>query len=191
MRSQSVLVRAVPLLAAALAAACGGDGGTNPSRLTPQEVQGVYNVCSLRFQPANGALPAADLLATVINPAPPAPKTAPSLTLSGQEASYQLLYTRRSDSFTQDLRGGVSFGGSAVFATLPDEGASEVRRELLLPSQLQLEFTESPRRLATAAGFAYSVRRSDYAHAAGISEEGLQDRISGSLSGTFSAGACP
>ena len=190
MRPQSVLARALPLCAAALATAC-SDGGTNSSRLTPGDVQGVYNVCSLRFQPSQTALPAANLLQTVVNPAPPAPKQPPSLTLSGQANSYQLLYTRRSDNFTQELRGSTSFGGSAVFADVPDEDASEVRRELLLPGELMLRFTDNPRRLAATGDVAYSVRRSDYARAAGISEEGLQERINGSLSGTFAVGACP
>jgi hypothetical protein len=42
-----------------------------------------------------------------------------------------------------------------------------------------------------ATGASYTVRRSDYAKAAGITEEGLQDRISGTLEGTFAVGACP
>jgi hypothetical protein len=190
MRSHRVLARAVPLIAAVLAAGC-GDGGTNVTHLTPQEVQGVYNVCSLRFVPTQGALPAADLLQTVINTAPPSPKTPPSLTLSGQQAIYQLLYTRRSDAITQDLRGDVTFGGTAVFVNLPDEASSEVRRELLLPGQIILQFTSSPRRLVATQNVEYTVRRSDYARAAGISEQNLADRINGSLAATFAVGACP
>ncbi|HEX8906830.1 MAG TPA: hypothetical protein VF771_18410 [Longimicrobiaceae bacterium] len=190
MRPQSVLARALPLCAAALLAAC-GDGGTNASRLSPQQVQGVYNVCTLRFQPTQSALPAANLLATIVNTTPPAPKQPPSLTLSGDAAQYQLLYTRKSDNFLQELRGSVSFGSTNVFANVPDESDSEVRRELLLPGQLILNFTDQPRRLAATGDIPYSVRRSDYARAAGISEEGLQERINGSLSGTFSVGACP
>lgn len=188
MRPQSVFALALPLCTLLLAC---GDGGTNASRLTPGDVQGVYNVCSLRFQPSQTALPAADLLQTVINPTPPAPKQPPSLTLSGQAASYQLIYTRRSDNFLQELRGSTSYGGSAVFADVPDESASEVRRELLLPNQLMLHFTDNPRRLAANGEVPYSVRRADYARAAGISEEGLQERINGALTGTFAVGACP
>ncbi|HEX6746231.1 MAG TPA: hypothetical protein VF092_02870 [Longimicrobium sp.] len=188
MRRQSVLALALPL--SALLAAC-GDGGTNTSPLTPQETQGVYNVCSLRFQPSQAALPAADLLATVVNTSPPAPKLPPSLTLSGQSNEYQLLYTRKSDNFLQELRGTTGFGGTLVFADVPEEGSSEVRRELLLPSQLMLRFTDAPRRLAATGEVTYSVRRADYARAAGISEEGLQERINGSLTGTFAVGACP
>jgi hypothetical protein len=174
-----------------IAAACGGDGGTGVPRLTPGDVQGVYAVCSLRFQPAQAALPSADLLATVVNTAPPAPKQPPSLTLSGQSAAFQLLYTRRSDNFLQQLQGSVSLQQSQLSVNLPEEGSSEIRRELLLPGQLLLHFTASPRRLSASGDATYSVRRADYARAAGISEEGLQERINGSLSGTFAVGSCP
>jgi len=190
MRPQSVLALAFPLCAAALAA-CNGGGGTNAQRLSPQQVQGVYAVCSLRFRPSQSALPVADLLQTIISTNPPSPKQPPSLTLSGQAADYQLLYTRRSDSFTQELRGGLSYGGTAVFADLPDENSSDVRRELLLPGTVQLNYSDAPRRLTVASGASYTVRRSDYAKAAGITEEGLQDRIGGSLEGTFAVGGCP
>lgn len=190
MRPQSVLALALPLCAAALAA-CNGDEGTNAQRLTPQQVQGVYAVCSLRFHPSQSALPVADLLQAVIAANPPAPKQPPSLTLSGQTADYQLLYTRRSDSFTQELRGTVSYGGNAVFVNLPDESSSAARRELLLPGALQMHFADGPRRLTVQNGSSYTVRRSDYAKAAGITEEGLQDRISGTFEGTFAVGGCP
>jgi len=191
MRSLSLLARLVPLAALATAAACGGDGGTTPDpKLTLSQVSGVYNVCSLKFQPNQTALPTANLLATVVNPAPPAPKQAPSLTVSSQAAGYQLLYTRRSDNFTQDLRSPLSLGTEDIVLTVPDETTSDVRNELLLPAQLRLRFTASPRTLTALPDFFYTVRRSDYARAAGISEEGLADRITGLLSATFSTGSC-
>jgi len=37
----------------------------------------------------------------------------------------------------------------------------------------------------------YTVRRADYARAAGITEEGLASTISGQLTVTFATGACP
>jgi hypothetical protein len=189
-RPPSALARTLALCAAAVLPAC-GDGGTNEQRLTPGDVGGVYSVCSLRFTPSQTAFPVADLLATVVNPTPPAPKQPPSLTLSGQAYGYQLIYTRRSDNFLQQLNGGVSLHQSQVSIDLPDEGDSEVVRELLLPPVLALAFVDNPRRLTTAGGLTYTVRRSDYARAAGISEEGLQDRISGQLNATFTTGSCP
>lgn len=193
MRSQSLLARAVPLAAATLlAAACDGGGGTtNPPRLTPSDVQGVYSFCSLKFVPAQTALPQANLLATIVATNPPAPKQPPSLTLSGSSASYQLLYTRKSDSFTQDLRGTVGLGVDEIILSVPDETTSEVRREVLLPAQLLLHFSRSPNQLTATGDVLYGVRRTDYARAAGISEEGLQERINGTLTGLFTTGACP
>ena len=189
LRPPSALARTLALCAAAALPAC-GDGGTNQQRLTPGDVQGVYSVCSLRFTPSQSAFPVADLLATVVNPSPPAPKQPPSLTLSGQAYAYQLVYTRRSDNFLQLLDGDVELRESAVAVDFPDEDDSEVVRELLLPPELAFNFADNPRRLSSAGSLTYSVRRSDYARAAGISEEGLQERISGHLDATFTTGAC-
>jgi len=189
-RPPSALARTLALCAAAVLPAC-GDGGTTEQRLTPGDVGGVYSVCSLRFTPSQTAFPVADLLATVVNPTPPAPKQPPSLTLSGQAYAYQLIYTRRSDNFLQQLNGGVSLHQSEIAIDLPDEGESEVVRELLLPPVLAFTFADNPRRLSTAGSLTYTVRRSEYARAAGISEEGLQDRISGQLNATFTTGSCP
>jgi hypothetical protein len=189
-RPPSALARVLALCAAAVLPGC-SDGGTNEQRLTPGDVGGVYSVCSLRFTPSQTAFPVADLLAMVVNPTPPAPKQPPSLTLSGQAYGYQLIYTRRSDNFLQQLNGGVSLHQSEVSIDLPDEGDSEVVRELLLPPVLALTFVGNPRRLSTSGSLTYTVRRSDYARAAGISEEGLQDRISGQLNATFTTGSCP
>ena len=192
MRPQSLLARVFPLAALAVAAACDGDGGTNPRpRLTPADIQGVYKVCSLRFTPIQTALPPANLLQFVVHPSPPAPKQAPSLTLSGQTPTYQLLYTRRSDNFTQDLRGNVALGVDEIILSIPDEASNEVRRELLLPGQMLLHFSRTPRQLTSVGEVGYNVRRADYARAAGITEEGLQERINGSLTGVFAADACP
>jgi len=182
------LALAAPLLA--VLPAC-GDGGTGGQRLTPTQVQGVYSVCSLQFTPSQSAFPVANLLATVVNTTPPAPKQPPSLTLSGQANTYQLIYTRRSDNFLQQLTGGVDLRSSQVAINFPDEDDSEVVRELLLPAALAFNFSDNPRRLSSAGSLTYTVRRSDYARAAGISEQGLADRIEGSLTATFTTGTCP
>jgi hypothetical protein len=179
----------VPLFAAALGACKGG--GTDVPSLTPEQVAGVYSICSLRFIPEQGALPAANLLQTVINTAPPAPKQPPSLTLSGTEQRYQLVYTRKSDNFLQTVSGDVHLYPTQAALDLPNDNQSEVTRELLLPTQLWLGFAENPRHLLTNSTLVYQVRRADYARAAGITENGLADQISGSLSATFSTGACP
>src|SRR3954468_16911785 len=145
----------LPLCAAATLAACDG-GGTSSQRLTPGQVQGVYSVCSLKFTPTQTAFPVADLLARVVNTTPPAPKQPPSLTLSGQAYAYQLIYTRKSDNFLQQLTGGVDFRQSQVVADFPDESASDVVRELLLPPSLAFTFTDSPKQLSSAGSLTYS-----------------------------------
>lgn len=183
------LALVLPLLAAALAAC--GKGGTDVPRLTPAEVAGVYNICSLRFIPLQGALPAANLLQSVINVTPPAPKQPPSLTLSGTQSQFQLVYTRKSDNFLQTVTGGVHFYTGEIAIDFPDPDQSEIVRELLLPTQLWLGFTATPSRLGTSTSLTYSVRRADYARAAGITEEGLQQSITGQLTATFATGACP
>ena len=193
MRLPSLARAAVLLCLTPLGAlgACCGDCGTQPRSLTPQEVQGVYSVCSLRFVPQQTAFPAADLLVRVVNTTPPAPKQPPSLTLSGDAGAYQLIYTRRSDNFLQQVNGGVGFGGSLVIVRFPNADDSEPVREALLPGELWLIFSDAPRRLTSQPGMVYSVRRADYARAAGITEDGLQDHIAGTLSASFAVGACP
>jgi hypothetical protein len=177
---------------AAATSACDGDGGTPGNRLAPGDVAGVYLVCELKFSPLQTALPTADLLAAVVEMSPPPPKGAPSLTLSPQAAAYQLLYTRKSDLITANLQGGTTFGDAEVFVQFySGDEPPAAARELLLPPTLSLDFQAEPRRLtATANAVGYQVRRADYARAAGISEEGLQDRINGRLQATLRTGAC-
>lgn len=186
--------RARALAAAALlvpAAACDGDGGgTSVDRLTPREVAGVYQVCTLRFTPSQAALPVADLLQRIIDPTPPAGKLPPTVTLSGSVPQYQLVYTRTSDAFSQDQRGSVSFGERTVNLSLGSETGSEIVREALLPSNLQLTFNAGAGTLTTTGTSLYSVRRADYARAAGITQEGLQERINGKLTATLQEGGC-
>ena len=191
MRLSLPRARALALGAALLAtAACDGDGGgTGPDRLTSAETQGVYQICSLRFVPT-GTLAPADLLQEAIQTAPPQGKPAPTLTLSGTAAEFELVYTRKSDSFLQLLRGTLGYSESSVSVNFGSASGAIVR-ELLLPQILTLSFTDTPRRLATSGSAVYSVARADYARAAGTTEENLAERINGRLAASFAVGACP
>jgi hypothetical protein len=184
---------AAALWAALAAAGCDNPDAIDEFRLDPAQVAGTYRLCALRFTPSQGALPAADLLAGVIDPDPAAGKPGPALTLSGTAPAYQMVYTRRRDATVQQLQGLVEFGGSSVFLHLYSDAPSTIPREALLPpSHLDLVFHPGERRLTAGAEVsAYWVRRADYARAAGISEEGLLDRIWGHVTALFVEGECP
>lgn len=183
MRLLLPLPRTLALAACTLAAACGSDGVTPPDLLTPADVEGTYLLCELRFTPSQRALPAADVLAAVMIADPPAPLPPPSITLSGAAPEFELVYTRRRDGAPQRLRGDVEFGTGSVFLYLHSQAPSVVPFETLLPqAHLDLVFHAASGRM-TAGGevSAYYVNRRDYAAAAGIPEEGLQERIVGHI----------
>jgi hypothetical protein len=177
---------------AALLAGCDGDPGTGTPPLTPADVQGVYRICTLRFTPVQTVLPAVDLLARVIDPAPAPPGQGASLTLSGAAPEFELVYSRRGGGALRQVRGDVEFGTGSVFLYLTSQSPTIVQQEALLPpNHLDLVFHASPKRLTAGDEVsAYYVRRSDYTAAAGISGEGLQDNILGHVTASFSTEAC-
>ena len=178
------------LLALAALAACDGGGGTTVDRLTAADVAGVYHVCTLRFAPSNAALPPADLLTSVVDTTPPAGRPDFTVALT-QQGIYDVLYTR-SDAVAQQLRGSLSFGEATVTLNFASQD-SEVTQELLLPRPLILQFTAAgagAARLQAGGGIPYAVARADYASAAGISQEGLQPTINGSLTAVLVDGGC-
>ena len=185
-------MRKVALVCAAVLAGCGSDPGTGAHTLTPAEVQGVYRVCTLRFTPVQTALPAVDLLARVIDPAPAPPAQGASLTLSGAAPEFELVYTHRGDNALRQVRGDMEFGTGSVFLYLTSQSPTIVQQEALLPpDHLDLVFHASPRRLTAGDEVsAYYVRTSDYTRAAGISGEGLQDRILGHVTAAFQVEGC-
>jgi hypothetical protein len=182
---------AVPLAAVVVLAACSSDLGLDSGRLKPADVQGVYRVCTLRFTPVQTAIPAADLLGTVIARSPQG-GLEPSVTLSGAAPQFEMVYTHAPSGALRQVRGEVEFGGGSVFLYITSQSPTIVQQEALLPpSHLDLVYHASPRRLTAGDEVsAYYVRRSDYARAAGISEEGLQDRILGHVTATFAEGSC-
>ena len=178
---------------AALAlAACTSTGTGGGDVLAPAEVGGVYRVCALRFTPVQTALPAADLLASVIDTTSGPGHVGASLTLSGTAPAFELVYASLVSGTLRQVRGDVEFGGHSVFLFLTSQSPTIIQQEALLPpSHLDLVFDAAARRLTAGDEVgAYQVRRSDYARAAGITEEGLQDRILGHVTATFSEGPC-
>jgi len=183
---------AAAVICAAVLAGCSGAPGTGTPTLTPADVQGVYRICALRFTPVQTALPAVDLLARVVDPAPAPPAQGASLTLSGVAPEFELVYAHHGDGVLRQVRGDMEFGTGSVFLYLTSQSPTIVQQEALLPpNHLDLVFHASPRRLTAGDEVSsYYVRRSDYTSAAGISEEGLQDRILGHVSASFSVDAC-
>jgi hypothetical protein len=191
MRPASSLVRSIalaPLLALA-ATACGSDG-TGPARLTPEEVGGTYDVCSLVFQPQNALLPAIDVRARGIDTSPEA-RLRPSLRLQTDQRDFSFEYTSPppSDAIGQ-LGGSYQLGSSTV--TLVFSGAANARSALLLPSRVDLDFQQTPRKQLTSqqSPSLFSAPRADYARLAGVDEAGLAAEIPGTLNARFAVGGC-
>ncbi|MBW3571617.1 MAG: hypothetical protein KY467_10965 [Gemmatimonadetes bacterium] len=176
----------LPVLA--LLSACEGGGGTRSDPLTPQEVAGVYALCTLRFQPSNSALPAADLLTSVVDTTPPAGRPQPTIALANN-ATYDLAYTAQSSQFLEQIRGSIVYRENQITLTFPQNNVNAAA--LLMPRNLLLNYDAAARRLAgDASGFPYPVARADYAAAAGISQEGLQSSINGTLQVAFARNGC-
>jgi hypothetical protein len=178
----------VLLPAFALLAACDGDGGgTGSDPLRPEEVAGVYSLCTLRFQPSQTALPVADLLATVVDTTPPAGRPEATIALA-PNGTYDLAYTAQQTSFLEQFRGSIHYRQDAVVLSVPLQEQASI---LLLPRSLTLNYNAGARRLTSDTRVPHAVARAEYARAAGISEEGLQNSINGTTAAVFSAGACP
>jgi hypothetical protein len=192
MRLLLPLLRTLGLIGCTLAAACRFDGVGPGSLLTSADVQGTYRLCELRFTPSHQALPAADVLKAVMIADPPAPLPPPSITLSGVAAEFELVYTRRRDAAPQRLRGDVEFGTGSVFLYHSSQAPTVIPFETLLPQwHLDLVFHAASGRLTAGEEVsAYYVRRRDYATAAGIPEEGLQERIVGHITAAFARDGC-
>lgn len=179
--------RFAALLALPLAAC--GENGFAEDRLTPAEVAGSYSVCMLRFRPENPVLPVADLLTSVMDSTPGAGLPTPSVALSGTAYHYQLRYVRESDAFLRLLEGGTALGAATVTPRFFEENPGAVASELLLPSTVAFTFLEAPHRLTDTTP-PYTVRRADYAAAAGIPETDLQERVTGRMEASLQVGGC-
>ncbi|HEU0302012.1 MAG TPA: hypothetical protein VFR37_21330 [Longimicrobium sp.] len=185
-------MRRAPVLLPALAllAACDGDGGSGSDRLTPEEVAGVYNLCTLSFHPSNAALPRADLLTSVVDTTPPAGRPEATVALAAN-GTYDLVYTAQATAFLEQVRGSIDYREDEIVLNIPssDDNAAA----LLLPGRtLLLAWDAGAHRLTgDAAGFPFAVERGYYAAAAGISEDGLQSTINGQLAISLAQGGCP
>lgn len=177
------------ILFCAVLAACTGEEAALSARLAPADVAGTYLVCELRFTPSHRALPAADVLASVMDAAA---EPRPALRLLGDGPEFELWYVRRKDGALQRLRGDVEFGTGSVFLYPHSRLPSLIPFETLLPpGHLDLVFHPGDGRLTAGVEVsAYSVSRGDYASAAGVPADGLQGRITGHITAAFARDGC-
>lgn len=166
-------------------AACGDSTGV--VTLTPQDVTGSYEVCSLVFQPENPTQPAVDIRTAVFETEDTAGVQQPRLAVDQQPREFALLYTRKGQFVPQNITGNYDLTASGL--TLKFPGGSNPGG-FLLPDRLALEFQASPMVLWTDSSDRYSVPRSDYARLAGVPETGLADQIPGHLSARFEDRFC-
>jgi len=137
-------------------------------------------------------LPVANVLTSVIDATPAPPALPAAVTLSGTDSTFDMTYTRRGTGALRVVHGDVEYGPHSVFLYLTSQTPTIIQQEALLPpAHLDLVFDKATGRLTAGEEVSsYFVRLSDYASAAGISEEGLQDRIQGHLTAVFSSGSC-
>lgn len=176
------------LATAALLGACGDDGPTGPAQLTPQQVQGIYQLCSLRFTPTNAQLRQVAIDSAAVQPRSGSGSSA-QLGLN-QDRSFELEYFPRGFNTDTELPGTYSLGANTV--TLTFNNAATAGANLLLPREVRLAYGSSDRSLTVVSQGEYTVPRSRYSQLSGVSEAGLAEQIPGTLSGRFvpSQGSC-
>lgn len=178
---------AVAMLATA-AAACGG-GGTGATLLTPDQVGGIYRICSLTFLPAGPNRPVLDLRAAVMDTVQRPGLPMPQVRLSSQRYEFVLEFVPPDDFVERRFNHSYRTGPRTVALDFPDP--AEAMATLLLPASLELEFSEGPRTLRITDTYAeHRVPRADYQRLTGIVDPNLADPVVGRLSGAFRTGGC-
>ena len=177
----------VPLVM--MSVACDGDS-TGTAGLIPEEVAGVYSICTLTFTPEGGVLPAVDIRDKAMETNPQGGISAPNLKLNPtSDRMFELEYVPRGQIIAQRPSGTYGLGRGTV--TLNFTGGGAAVSSILLPNSILLDFQTGPNRLQTASGQStYLVPRANYARLAGVSETNLPDQVRGSLNARFAVGGC-
>jgi hypothetical protein len=175
---------ALPLLLTA----CSGGPTDREKNLTSEQVAGVYEICSLRFAPSGGQLPAVDIRAAVMDTAPTPPLRQPILKVARGTLVFELEYVPRNDFLEQRLSGRYALGPETLTLTFPGSEEVQARSTLLLPTPLVMRADVAARTLTVGAEQpAYTVARADYARLAGVAETNLAPQIQGSVSGRLAS----
>lgn len=164
---------------------CGDASGgiTGPS---PEEVAGIYSICSLTFDPGGDLLADVDIVDRGFEPGSQEIR-APQLQIDATR-DFQVVFTPEGQFVERTLLGTYVPAGTRL--RLSFTGGTAAAADYLLPPTLELAFQETPKSLTTAATPLYEVDRDDYARLAGISESNLAPRIEGRLMAVFQAGGC-
>jgi hypothetical protein len=110
-------------------AACGDDGPSAPQVLDLQEVQGLYEVASVTFDP-QGAAPAADVLAALEEGG-----VSPTLNI-GQTGNFQLFYRDPVEGDIRTLSGTVTARADGVDLVFASQAEAD---QFLFPARLVLD----------------------------------------------------
>lgn len=176
-RRSMCLMALVPALAA-----CGD--ATGSSNLSPVDVAGLYEICTLTFTPDNPTQPPVDIRARAFETTDSRIQL-PHLALDVDRTS-GLIFTRKDQFVRQEIRGTYDLSESGVILRL---SKSADPASYLLPEMLRLDFQPSPLQLSTD-GVGYSAAREDYARLAGIPETGLAEKIPGHLVARAESESC-
>lgn len=171
---------AAALLLALGTAAC-EDDPNRPDSVTPEEVAGIYAVCSLTFQPDNEILAEVDILSAGFeteNPDVRLPEVQ-----ADANGDFQILFTPKGQFVQRTLIGRFTTAANRV--SVGFTGGTASAASYLIPSPLELAFQATPKSLTNAATVQYEVGRADYARLANASESGLAERIPGRLMVVF------
>lgn len=184
MRKRNPAPRLLVVLPALALAGCGHDGGTSPLALTPDQVAGVYEICSLTFIPQGGSPPALDIRGAVMDTSGNVP---PVLRIGRTTQSFELEYLKKGDVLRPRFEGSYTLSASNVMLSFSD---ASVAQTLLLPATTALRFQNNPRRLLLEGYDAYSIPKADYERLAGQSYPNLRNNILGALRGTLAENGC-
>lgn len=165
-------------------AACDDDNG-GPLGPLPEDVAGLYQVCSLDFDPEGDLLTTVNIIERGIETEDP--HRPPQLQVDASR-EFQLVFTPKGQFVQRTITG--AYTPVATRVQFGFTGGTVAAGAFLFPQSLELAFQETPKSLTTAATAVYDVARADYARLAGVSESGLADRIPGRMMAVFQAGGC-
>lgn len=180
--TRRTMTAAVAMLAFSTAAC--DDDPVATEQLSPEDVAGIYAVCSLDFDPEGDLLREVDIIEAGFE-LDNTEVRSPQLQADAS-GDFQILFTPKGQFVERSLIGRFNITPRGVNLTF--SGGSASPDAYLLPPQLELSYQATPRSLTTAATPEYTVNRADYARLAGVSESGLAERIPGRLMVVFQAG---